>query len=122
MRLIVCGGRHFNDQEFVFAALNAVMTRKGIEMIIHGGSTPVDRWAEAWAHEHGIKAIAVPAKLHLFGPRAFPLRVTSMLRLHPDGVVAFPGSEGTESLVQQAQAAGVKVWRPRKQAFAEVSH
>ncbi len=30
----------------------------------------------------------------------------------PYGVVAFPGGKGTQNMIEQAEKAGVKVWRP----------
>jgi hypothetical protein len=29
----------------------------------------------------------------------------------PDGVVAFPGKDGTEDMISKAERAGLKVWR-----------
>jgi predicted Rossmann-fold nucleotide-binding protein len=37
-----------------------------------------------------------------------------MLDMKPDGVVAFPGGDGTADMVRRARAAGVKVWEPYK--------
>lgn len=47
------------------------------------------------------------------GKAAGPIRNGAMLAKHaPDGVVAFPGHNGTADCVRQAEAAGIKVWFP----------
>lgn len=112
IRLLVCGGRDFEDRARVFRALDAVLDRKRIEVVIHGAQRGADTLAGAWGMERGIHVLPCPAEWERLGPKAGPLRNTKMLAMNPDGVVAFPGGPGTANMVRQAQAAGVPVWPP----------
>ena len=56
-------------------------------------------------------------KINRYGKRyvanAGPIRNRQMLETKPDGVVAFPGNNGTDDMCRAAQEAGVPVYRPR---------
>lgn len=113
MRILVCGGRDYNDAEAVNAALDAVHRKRGITCIIEGGATGADTLARQWAVATGIDIRTFYANWKLYGKAAGPLRNSQMLdEGRPDGVVAFPGGRGTDDMVRQAQAAGLTVWRP----------
>lgn len=59
MRLLVCGGRSFNNHTFVFKTLDAFPE---ISVIITGAAAGVDTLALAWARENEIPFIGVPAQ------------------------------------------------------------
>lgn len=111
-RVLVCGGRDFNDKEAVFRALDKLHSTGRVVLVIHGAAPGADSLAAQWAQEHGIRCTACPADWKTHGKRAGPLRNSHMLTLKPDGVVAFPGGRGTMDMIKQAEAAGVKVWKP----------
>ena len=111
MRVLVCGGRSFDD----YVLLNEVLARLDggeyvIDMIIHGGAMGADFLAGCWAREHGREEVVCPANWEHLGKRAGIVRNNTMLKLRPDLVVAFPGGKGTGSMVTLAKAAGVKVY------------
>lgn len=85
--------------------------KRGITEIIHGAAKGADSFAGHWARVFGIKETAVPADWDKHGKRAGPLRNEEMLKLKPDGVVAFPGGRGTDHMVRIAKEAGIKVMR-----------
>ena len=112
MKILVCGGRDYDDQHFVFASLDRLHASKGVSIVIHGDAPGADTLAGQWAEAHGIHFAAVPALWNKLGRKAGPLRNEAMLQLAPDAVVAFPGGRGTAHMVGLAKEAGIKVWEP----------
>lgn len=118
MRLLICGGRHYND----WPMFNRVMlsfyrqTFVGlIEVVIHGDAAGADTMAKRWAREHGIPDIACPADWESYGRSAGHVRNREMLVEHkPHAILAFPGGRGTTSMVVMAQRAGLPVFYARK--------
>jgi len=110
MRLLVCGGRNYNDAESVFETLDSLVVERGpIEVLIHGNSRGADTLADDWATERKIDVISVPADWRKYGRAAGPMRNAEMLRHEPDVVLAFPGGKGTRSMVKLARAADIPV-------------
>lgn len=115
MRVIVCGGRDYQDYKHVIACLDALRAKHGIELVIEGGANGADSHGGIWADNNGITRCTVHANWNKHGNRAGPIRNGDMLeKLNPDCVVAFPGGAGTADMVRQAKAAGVKVWEVGK--------
>lgn len=103
MRLLVCGGRHFEDAEMVHHELTALHWRKPISVVVHGSIAGVGIIAEAWARRHGIAVVRYPPNWEFYGKKAEGLRSDFMLTdSRPDFVVAFPGGRHTADLVQRA--------------------
>lgn len=114
MKLLVCGGRNYNDKLAVYGALDRAHAKREITLLIHGACrTGADALAEAWAKGREIPYLGHPAPWKLYDKAAGPLRNRLMLELYaPDGVVAFPGGAGTADMIQRAEMAGLKVWEP----------
>jgi predicted Rossmann-fold nucleotide-binding protein len=116
LRILVCGGRGYQDKETVWRTLDRLHAERGIAAIIHGAATGADLLAAEWAWERGktagVLACSYPADWQKYGRAAGPIRNTEMLlKSRPDGVVAFPGGPGTRDCIRRAEAAGLKVWR-----------
>ena len=110
MRLLVCGGRHFEDAEMVHHELTALHWRKPISVVVHGSIAGVGIIAEAWARRHGIAVVRYPPNWEFYGKKAEGLRSDFMLTdSRPDLVVAFPGGRHTADLVQRAINVGLAV-------------
>ena len=118
MRFIVCGGRDYNDKEFLYSALNKLHKSVGIDCVIQGGAPGADFLAKCWAKDNSVEMQEFKAEWHIFGREAGPKRNTRMLMEgQPDGVVAFPRANGdmgpgTANMARKAQEAGLKVWFP----------
>jgi hypothetical protein len=116
MRIIVCGSRKYADKDAVFSALDLLHGGRRICLVIHGAASGADRLADEWAHANGVPVDRNPVRREdweSMGLAAGPARNRRMLdTCRPDAVVAFPGDEGTSSMVELAQKAGVKVWFP----------
>jgi hypothetical protein len=114
LRLLVCGGRDFNDRSAVFTILDRVHSKRPITCVIHGAARGADSLAGEWARSRGIQEWAFPADWAKHGRQAGPIRNEDMLRTNPDGVLAFPGGAGTAHMVLIAKRAGVTVWEPMR--------
>jgi hypothetical protein len=60
-RVLVCGGRNFNDVQFVFHTLSRLNEVEPIERIIHGGASGADRLAGMWAALRAVPVDVFPA-------------------------------------------------------------
>lgn len=113
LRLIICGGRSYQNRSELYRALDAVHAKRGIALVIHGGAAGADSLAEAWAFDRGVPARSYPANWGRYGKGAGPIRNGEMIRIEkPDGVIAFPGHSGTKNMIDQARGAGIPVWEP----------
>lgn len=120
MRILVCGGRYYNDRDAVFHWLdnNTPRTppdRFGNDMpanvtIIHGKCpTGADRWADEWAVVNWCRIEEYPAEWQRYGRAAGPIRNQKMADAKPDKAVAFPGGDGTADMVRRLKKAGIPV-------------
>lgn len=114
MKVLICGGRDYEDWEKFNTMMNNVWESLSkideVTEIAHGGATGVDGMADDWAWYHGIPVKKFPADWKKHGKAAGPIRNAQMLKeFGPDVVVAFPGGRGTGDMVQRAKAHGVKV-------------
>ena len=106
MRVLVCGGRDFQDKARVFATLDGLDPA----LVIHGGARGADALAGEWAESRGVECQVYPADWRRHGRAAGPIRNREMLeQSKPDLVVAFPGGVGTAHMARIARAAGYRV-------------
>jgi predicted Rossmann-fold nucleotide-binding protein len=110
MRVLVCGGRNFDDFIRVSMVLDRLHTSQGIDVLIEGGAAGADRLASQWAWHCGVATERYEADWENQGSFAGPARNKRMLdEGKPDLVIAFPGGRGTADMVKKARKAGVKV-------------
>jgi len=111
VRVLVCGGRDYQDYNRVISALDAVHAKRRITLIIEGGANGADSHAAIWADNNGIPRCVFPANWEFHGKRAGPIRNQVMIEvMKPDGVVAFPGGRGTADMIRRARDARITVW------------
>ena len=79
MKILICGGRDFNDRDRAFKELDAAHAELNITLVIEGGARGGFR------------------------------RNLEMLDEKPDGVIAFPGGNGTAHTVRNAKQRGIPV-------------
>lgn len=114
MRVLICGGRDYADASALWGALDTLRreTPHDALTIIQGGAHGADQMAREWCQSRHVPYDNYPADWDRHGRGAGPLRNKKMLTEgRPDLVIAFPGGRGTENMVTQAEAAGVKVKR-----------
>ena len=108
MKILVCGGRDFNDQSLLDQTLDDLHARHPISQVIDGCARGADDLAHKWASKRGIFTRRFPADWRKHGRAAGHIRNTQMLREgKPDMVVAFPGGRGTQNMVEQAKKMGI---------------
>jgi len=101
MRVLVCGGRDYRDEEHIHNVLDGL----SIQTLIHGAAPGADSIAVGWAVKRGIPTIGYHAMWKEFGKAAGPMRNQKMLDDgKPDLVVAFPGGRGTKDMVTRARS------------------
>jgi YspA, cpYpsA-related SLOG family len=106
MRVLVCGGRDYNNQLKVTSVLNQI----GVTFLIQGNASGADELAQRWAEANHVKVLSFSPDWGTFGKAAGPIRNKQMLEEgKPDLVVAFPGGRGTADMVRQAKKANVEV-------------
>lgn len=113
MRILVCGGRDFNDErrfeDGMYKALGPGEWAKYPHTIIEGGAKGADSLARAFAKKSEWGLETYTADWSKYGVRAGPIRNVEMLEAKPDLVIAFPGGRGTAHMVKIAKEASVKV-------------
>jgi hypothetical protein len=110
MRVLVCGGRDYQDINRVSHVLTVYMEEKGIDCIIQGGATGADTLAKDFAHRHAIDCQEYKADWETYGKSAGYRRNREMLELgKPDLIIAFPGGKGTANMVKLGRDAGIRI-------------
>jgi hypothetical protein len=87
MRVLVCGGRDFDDAGLIISVLDRLHTEKFFTVLIHGNARGADRIADAWASCRGIprEPYEVPqGEWDEIGEKAGPLRNQRMFRHRPE--------------------------------------
>jgi hypothetical protein len=110
LRLLVCGGRDFNDMAAAFPVIDRLHATDGISCIIQGGASGADYIAARWAFMRDVLAEEYCADWNKYGRAAGPIRNGQMITEgKPDLVLAFPGGRGTQDMKRRAIAAGIRV-------------
>lgn len=114
MRVLVCGGRDFDDWKVLSRSLAKICgVFRGPNpdiVIIQGEAIGADFLAKVYAKYVGFSYESYPADWKKHGREAGPIRNQQMLdEGKPDIVVAFPGGNGTADMVRRAKKAGVEV-------------
>ena len=113
MRVLVCGGRDFNDSNLLYDTLSDLHRRTPITMIIEGGASGADTLAHCWGKDFS-QVKTFKADWDKYGRSAGPIRNKQMLdEGKPDLVVYFhldlDSSKGTKDMVTRATKAGIPV-------------
>lgn len=105
-KVIVTGGRDFDDAGLVFDVLERIKA----DVIIHGDCRGLDTLAGKYGVMKGLRVIPYPAKWKELGKRAGPIRNIQMLEENPDAIlIAFPGGTGTANCIAEARKRGILV-------------
>lgn len=122
-RVLICGGRDFNDWNGFARAMATVGdqgylgrseyapggdARRREITIIHGAARGADTMAAEWADDYGYPVEAYPADWDTHGRSAGYIRNAKMLEEgKPDLVISFPGGKGTKMMIDLATKAKV---------------
>lgn len=110
MKVLVCGGRDFEDESAVVNFLFRLDDERPITAIVHGGARGADMIGGRAAQLLKVPCHVFPANWKRDGKAAGPIRNQRMLdQGKPDVVVAFPGGKGTADMVKRARSHGIEV-------------
>jgi len=113
LRVLVCGGRFYDDYKKVVGTLNNIWRECSQMVLIHGCAKGADTLADEWSKNAWLFDVAVeryPANWNKFGKSAGYIRNKQMLDDgKPELVVAFPGGVGTRMMIDLAKKANVEV-------------
>lgn len=120
--LLVCGGRDYDDRDFLYLNLTSAWVHGGISSIICGYNPQdkryqgADQLAYEWAAENQIPCQTFPADWRTFGRSAGPRRNTQMADAKPDECAAFPRKDGswgsgTLDMLRKCAAADIQIHR-----------
>ena len=119
-RIIICGGRHFDNYDMLSNVMDDVMSEFDLSFdqieIVSGHCSGADKLGEAFAKNHNICCKIFPADWSSYGRAAGPIRNSEMISYASESdipiVVAFvsPKSKGTVDTVNKAKAKQFKVF------------
>ncbi len=121
-KILVCGGRDFEDRDLLFETLSKLKAERPFSYLIQGGARGADSLACLWAQHHNVVSLQFDADWTTHGRSAGPIRNARMLEEGPQVVVAFPGGGGSENMVAQAKARGVEVIRVEQPPESRAAH
>lgn len=109
-KILVCGGRDFDDWVLLESSLNAAREEGETIHIIEGGAIGADFLSRVYAKVYGFPFTEFLPDWDKNGKRAGFIRNQQMLdEGKPDLVIAFPGNAGTNDMVARAIAAKVPI-------------
>lgn len=110
MKVLVCGGRNYNNFNHVQTTLDSIHKETPISLIISGAAKGADTLGEQWAKMRNVPVERFPADWNEYGKAAGAIRNQQMLAEgRPDLVVAFPGGNGTLDMIRRSKRSGVNV-------------
>ena len=113
-RVIVCGGRDFQDKEKCFESLDVILAGNPHIEIVSGHAKGADSFGEEYAKKHGISVKVFRPDWKRYGRGAGPIRNKEMLEYAAEEepmIIAFwdGKSKGTKNMINQAIKAGANV-------------
>lgn len=110
-RILVCGGRNFNNWIALEAILDEFKSISTIECIITGDAPGADACARIWATRSGIEKQVFAARWDDYSRAAGPLRNQEMLdQGKPTMAIVAPGGRGTKDMLTRLKKSKVRVW------------
>lgn len=110
MKVLVCGGRDYNNQIYLKKSLDAFHKNNSITKLVSGGAKGADSLAYYWAKDNNIETAVYKADWNKYGKSAGPIRNIEMLdKENPDIVIAFPGGRGTEHMIKVSKERKINV-------------
>lgn len=104
MRVLVCGGRKFNNYKMLCAVLDGLHAKHNFTCVIEGEAKGADRLSRAWASSRKIFVEPYPADWDTYWLGAGPIRNQQMIdEGKPDMVIAFPGGTGTADMLLRSK-------------------
>jgi hypothetical protein len=110
MRVIIAGGRDFNDYDLLKIKCDRILQNQDEVIIISGGAKGADSLGERYAKDKGYTIDLFPAKWDEYGKKVGPIRNEEMAN-NADSLIAFwdGNSKGTKHMIDTATNKGLSV-------------
>ena len=110
MKVIIAGGRDFNNWELLCRSCDRILSNQSEVIIVSGTARGADSLGERYAAEHGYECLKFPADWERYGKSAGYKRNTEMAD-NADGLIAFwdGHSKGTGHMIDIAKSKGLLV-------------
>ena len=110
MKVIIAGGRDFNNYNLLCRKADKILSRQNEIEIVSGTAKGADKLGERYAEERGYPVKRFPADWGTHGNRAGYLRNEEMA-IYADGLIAFwnEQSRGTKHMIDLAELHKLKV-------------
>lgn len=110
MKVIIAGGREFNNYTKLTYHCDKILSNKPQVEIVSGGAEGADRLGEDYAKSKGHSVTRFPADWNKHGKAAGPIRNREMAE-YADGLIAFwdGTSSGTANMIKEAQKRNLKI-------------
>jgi hypothetical protein len=110
MKVIIAGGRYFDDYKTLCQFCNRILQNKNTIEIVSGGAKGADSLGEKYAMENDLKIVRFPAAWTQYGKRAGIIRNTKMAKYAAVLIAFWDGkSKGTLNMVNLAKKEGLIV-------------
>ncbi|KYG76922.1 DUF2493 domain-containing protein [Roseivirga spongicola] len=109
-KVIIAGGRTFNDYEMLKAVCKAALQHKKDIEVVSGTANGADKLGERYAKENGLKLTQFPADWNRYGKSAGYKRNREMA-LYADALIAFwdGKSKGTKHMIDLAKKSALQI-------------
>ncbi len=110
MKVIIAGGRDFNDYNLLKSSCNTILVNQKEIEIVSGTANGADKLGERYAEDMGYLTKQFPADWDRHGKKAGFIRNRQMAE-YADALIAFWGGrgKGTEMMISIARTLGLKV-------------
>lgn len=111
-RILVTGSRKYSDREAFDRVVRAALGQRELSgvVMVSGAAKGLDRIAEDWAKDNGVRVERYPADWDRYKLEAGSKRNQIMIDTGADVCLAFPmkGSIGTYDCIRRAKSAGIE--------------
>lgn len=111
--MVIAGGRDYLLKSEDLAWLDLISIQNLVTKVVVGGCKGADAGGAAWARMRGIPVHIEPAEWDKYGQAAGPIRNVLMARM-ANILVAFPGGNGTGSMISAAMGNGLTIFEIEK--------
>lgn len=110
LRIIVAGGRDFNDFELLKSKCDYYLQNQKGVLIVSGCAKGADKLGERYAKLRSLKVYRFPAEWEMYGKVAGFIRNKEMAK-NADALIAFwdGKSRGTKHMIETARKIGLKI-------------
>ena len=110
MKVIIAGGRDFNDYDLLCRKADIILSRQQEVEVVSGTAKGADKLGERYAEERGYPIKRFPADWGTHGKAAGYMRNEDMA-IYADGLIAFwdEQSKGTKHMIDIAELHKLKI-------------